>query len=129
MENGKGALAGLSAPHPGRQPVDGLHHAGTGAAHEALVQVRIRMGAGGCERLGTVEIHHCDAHRQFDGGTAEKIALPTNRLIRKNPPFWKYQLPQGTHSVHLKVLNPTSEAEIALHDVIIYGEKPASIMH
>ena len=65
----------------------------------------------------------------IDGGAPETIALPTNRLIRKNTPFWKYQLPQGKHRVLLKVLNPTSEAEIALHDLIIYGDKPMPPRH
>lgn len=65
----------------------------------------------------------------IDAGPAEKITLPTNRLIRKNTPFWKYKLPQGEHSVLLKVLNPTAEAEIELHDLIIYGDNPMLPRH
>jgi hypothetical protein len=65
----------------------------------------------------------------IDDGPAEKIMLPTDRRIRKNTPFWKYQLSQGKHSVLLKVLNPTEEAKIELRDLIIYADKPVSPAH
>jgi hypothetical protein len=65
----------------------------------------------------------------IDGGPAEKIMLPTKSLIRKNTPFWKYQLPRGEHRVLLKVLNPTAESGIELHDLIIYADVPISPRH
>jgi hypothetical protein len=65
----------------------------------------------------------------IDAGHAEKIMLPTNGLKRRATPFWKYRLSQGKHSVLLKVLNPTGEADIQLHDLIIYADKPPSSKH
>ena len=65
----------------------------------------------------------------IDGGIAEKIELSTDSLTRRNSPFWKYRLAQKKHSVLLKVLNPTEETEIELHDLIIYGDKPLSPTH
>jgi hypothetical protein len=73
--------------------------------------------------------HVFSVEMTIDKGPAEKITLPTNRLIRKNTPFWKYQLTPGQHGVLLKVLNPTAEAEIELRELIIYADKPASIKH
>jgi hypothetical protein len=63
---------------------------------------------------------------RIDGKTVETSNLPTNFVIRKYTPFWKYQLPPGNHQVELVVLNPTKEAEIQLESLIVYGDKPSA---
>jgi hypothetical protein len=65
----------------------------------------------------------------IDGRPAGQSKLPTNSLRRKNTPFWKYRLPPQEHTVSLKVLNPTKEAVIELHDLIIYGDKSDPPIH
>ncbi len=60
----------------------------------------------------------------IDGKTAGTSNLPTNYVVRKDIPFWKYQLAPGPHKVEWKVLNPTQKAEIRLDYAIIYGDQP-----
>jgi len=62
----------------------------------------------------------------IDGKLVETSKLPTNYTIRKDPLFWKYQLPNGKHTVRLKVLNPSYKAYIQLGDLIVYSDKPAN---
>jgi hypothetical protein len=61
----------------------------------------------------------------IDGKLIETSNLPTNFVIRKFTPFWRYQLAPGSHKVEWVVLNPTSEAQIELESAIIYADKPA----
>jgi len=63
---------------------------------------------------------------RIDGKLVETTKLPTNFVIRKYTPFWKYQLSPGAHKVDWVVLNPTPKAEINLRTAIIYGDKPVS---
>ncbi len=60
----------------------------------------------------------------IDGVVVETTKLPTNNILRKFIPFWKYQLPMGKHRVQLKVLNPASEASIQLSSAVIYRDRP-----
>ncbi|MBN2410911.1 ADP-ribosylglycohydrolase family protein [candidate division KSB1 bacterium] len=62
----------------------------------------------------------------IDGQLVETSKLPTNYTIRKDPLFWRYQLPIGKHAVRLKVLNPSHKAVIQLDDIVIYSNKPAN---
>ncbi len=62
----------------------------------------------------------------IDGELVETSKLPTNYVKRKNTPFWKYQLPKGKHTVHLKVKNPTENVLVHLNDAVIYDDKPAN---
>lgn len=48
------------------------------------------------------------------------------RLVRRFIPFWRYQLPDGKHTVRLEVLNPTENALVRLNHAIRYGEAPAA---
>ena len=60
----------------------------------------------------------------IDDRLVETIELPTNFTRRRFTPFWKYQLPQGTHVVRLKVRTPTSDASVSLERAIVYGAAP-----
>jgi hypothetical protein len=64
---------------------------------------------------------------RIDGKTAEISDLPTNFVIRKYTPFWKYQLPPGNHKAEWVVLNPTKKAGIKLDSAILYGDKPVQL--
>jgi len=65
----------------------------------------------------------------IDGELVETSKLPTRYQSRKNTPFWKYQLPDGKHKVHLKVQDPSEGVEISLDALIIYGSEPYEPEH
>jgi hypothetical protein len=70
-----------------------------------------------------------EVEMSIDKKMIEKTVLPTNNVQRKNPLFWKYQLSDGKHVVHLKVLNPTKIANIKMNDLIIYKYKATQKKH
>ncbi|MDR1171214.1 MAG: ADP-ribosylglycohydrolase family protein [Bacteroidales bacterium] len=59
-----------------------------------------------------------------DGKPAEIINLPANPLKRRHDIYWKYQLPQGEHTVTFQWLNPVKEASIHFNNVLIYADAP-----
>ena len=61
-----------------------------------------------------------------DGQLVQSPKLPTVYTSRSDNPFWKYNLPQGEHTVKVKVLNPTDKAQVRLTDVVIYSDKPVN---
>jgi hypothetical protein len=64
------------------------------------------------------------ADMSVDDGAVETIELPTNFTRRRFAPFWKYGLPEGKHTVRLKIRNPSSDASVSMERAVIYGSKP-----
>jgi hypothetical protein len=62
----------------------------------------------------------------LDGRKVETVALPTNENRRRFIPFWKYELPDGRHTVRLVITNPTPGATMHLTRAIIYGARPVT---
>lgn len=60
-----------------------------------------------------------------DDRMIETVQLPTNFTRRRFTPVWKYGLADGTHTVRLKIRNPTPDATLGLERAVIYGSKPA----
>ena len=60
----------------------------------------------------------------IDDVLAETVALPTNFTRRRYIPFWKYELPDGTHTVRLKARTIEPGATLRLQRAIIYGKTP-----
>jgi hypothetical protein len=56
----------------------------------------------------------------LDGQLAEKVRLPANHIFRRNEIFWKYPLPEGNHTVKVKLLNPHPDFRLELWDMIVY---------
>ena len=56
-----------------------------------------------------------------DGKLMETVSLPVDYKIRKNEPYWNYQLPEGKHTISFKWLNPEPDVDIELRDIIIYS--------
>ena len=71
---------------------------------------------------GKDHVLQVDVH--IDGAKVETVALPTNEQARRFIPFWRYDLPDGRHTVRLTVTNPTSGATMNLTRAIIYGRAP-----
>jgi len=70
--------------------------------------------------------HDFEAELYIDGEKTETAKLPTNFTTRRHELFWKYRLTNKKHSVRIKILNPTNDAEINTWDYIVYGDKPVA---
>ncbi len=60
----------------------------------------------------------------IDGEFSERVKLPTGFKERRFYLIWEYQLPQGHHTVLLKLKNPTDTADVNLYDILIYDSQP-----
>jgi hypothetical protein len=60
----------------------------------------------------------------IDEAKVDTVELPTNATRRRFIPFWKYELPDGTHTVRLKVRALEAGATLRLQRAIIYGPAP-----
>jgi hypothetical protein len=70
--------------------------------------------------------HVVEVEMYIDGAPVERVSLPTDQTARRFIPFWRYQLPDGKHTVRLEVLNPTGNAYVRLNHAILYGRAPAA---
>lgn len=68
--------------------------------------------------------HVLQVDMYIDGRKVETVALPTAENRRRFIPFWRYELPDGRHTVRLAITNPTSGAAMNLNRAIIYGRTP-----
>ncbi len=59
-----------------------------------------------------------------DDVRVETVELPTNAARRRYIPFWRYDMPDGRHTVRLKVRNPGEGATLVLQRAIVYGRAP-----
>ena len=59
-----------------------------------------------------------------DDKQVETVELPTNFTRRRFIPFWRYQLPDGPHTVRLKVRQQAPGTTLRLQRAIIYGKAP-----
>ena len=62
-----------------------------------------------------------EAELHVDGELVETATWPTNFVTRRFYLFWKYELPDGQHSVEVKILNPSEDANVLLDGITIYG--------
>ena len=71
------------------------------------------------------EAYTLEVEVYIDDERVETTNLPTQYKTRKFIPFWRYELPDGEHTVRLVVTNPSENTYINLQRAIIYGAKPA----
>ena len=57
----------------------------------------------------------------IDGGEAERFTMPVNFRERRHEVAWKYQLPEGKHTVKLKMLNLQVGMWVDLGDILVYS--------
>ena len=67
--------------------------------------------------------HVLTAELFIDDQLIETSDLPTSFKLRKFIPFWRYQLPQGSHTVRLRIVEPNEEAHVRLTRAIVYGQQ------
>jgi hypothetical protein len=70
------------------------------------------------DHVPQVEVH-------VDGKLVETVKLPSNQTTRRFVAFWRYQLPNGKHTVRLKLANPAEGGVVALDYAILYSDKPS----
>ncbi len=63
------------------------------------------------------------AELYVDGKKVETASLPTSFTTRRYELFWRYQLPNKTHQVMVKILNPHKDYEIRASEAVIYGDQ------
>ncbi len=65
-----------------------------------------------------------------DDQLIERIKLPTSWLIRKYEVAWKYDLPEGNHTIKINLVDVPKGYDVQVFDVITYSEKnPGSRVH
>jgi hypothetical protein len=57
----------------------------------------------------------------IDGGEAERFVMPVAFRERRHEVAWKYQLPEGKHTVKLKMLNLQVGMWVDLGDILVYS--------
>ena len=61
----------------------------------------------------------------IDGRLYETIELPTAHTNRRYAPFWAYGLPDGRHTVRVKLRNPLPDQRgLWMERVVVYGSAP-----
>lgn len=58
-----------------------------------------------------------------DGAPAEKIRMPALYRVRRHEIFWRYQLPDGRHTLTVEWLNPRADASLQAAELVVYGAK------
>lgn len=59
----------------------------------------------------------------IDGGEPKTFKMPSRYDHRKHEVAWKYNLPEGSHRVTLKLLNPSSDFTVRADDLITYSSE------
>jgi len=59
----------------------------------------------------------------LDGKLDETVKLPMMNSSRRLEPAWKYQLPEGKHTLKLKWVNNDPKYEYRINDLIVFSEK------
>lgn len=85
--------------------------------------IGVALGGGAYKNVGIEEDYTFDLTLFIDGVEAERFKMPTESLIRRHDIFWKYQLPNGEHTVKIVVNNPKEGYYIQMGDAIIYSDK------
>lgn len=65
-----------------------------------------------------------EAELSVDGKKIGVYNLPTAFKYRRQQLLWKYSLPQGDHTVSIKVLNPNNSYALRSVSYIVYSDKP-----
>src|SRR4051812_3225204 len=65
-----------------------------------------------------------EAELSVDGKKMDTVRLPTAFTTRRYELFWQYGLPNGKHTVTMKVLNPKDDYQLHAYHYITYTDKP-----
>ena len=65
-----------------------------------------------------------EAEMYIDGKKIETAKFPTSFTTRRHELFWRYELPNGKHTVLIRVLNPNPQYALNGYSYIVYSDKP-----
>ena len=65
-----------------------------------------------------------EAELSIDGKKVDTVRLPTDFTTRRYELFWQYGLPDGKHTVTMKVLNSNNDYQLHAYHYITYTDKP-----
>lgn len=89
---------------------------------------RVSMRHIGSEVFGLAELddpYVAQVEIWIDGQIDQRVQMPMKNTDRRLEPAWRYQLPEGNHSVTLRWLNPQKDYLIRLNDLVVYsGQNP-----
>lgn len=68
--------------------------------------------------------HDFKVNLGVDGEVVETATLPTDLSRRRFYLFWRYDLPDGKHTVDLETLNPAENTSVMLTGIVVYGQHP-----
>jgi hypothetical protein len=81
----------------------------------------------GSEVFGLAELddpYIAELKLYIDDQLDQLIRMPMKNTSRRLEPAWKYQLPEGKHTVRMNWLNPGPDYEIRINDIVVYSENP-----
>jgi hypothetical protein len=61
-----------------------------------------------------------------DGKKTESPKLPAAFTTRRHEICWAYDLPNGKHTVRLKINNPSAEHKVNIREAIVFSNKPVN---
>lgn len=79
---------------------------------------------GDASRWGNESRYVINTEMYVDGKLIESPKLPVSFRARRHELCWKYDLEKGSHTVQLRILNPSKEDELKSMEAIIYTDKP-----
>jgi hypothetical protein len=75
-----------------------------------------------CSVTGSDFVALLDAY--IDGNKVEQVKMPYDFTTRKYDIFYKFMLPQGSHLLEIKWVNPDPEFRIYFKSYVVYGDAP-----
>lgn len=67
-----------------------------------------------------------NADLYIDDKKTETLKMPVAFTTRKYDLAFRYDLPKGKHSVHLKITNPSADHKLQVWEAIIFSDKPVN---
>jgi len=71
----------------------------------------------------TLDAYKLNVEFYLDGELSKTMDLPLYFIERAHELYYKYELPDGHHTLKLKVINPHEKVYLQVDDLIVYGKK------
>ena len=81
---------------------------------------------GGAKKEDALEDKGLQLELDIDGEKVEDFEMPTGFAKRKHEVAWKYELPEGKHTVRITLKNPLKGYQVDVNDLIVYTSIPSA---
>lgn len=103
--------------------VESLSFTGNGVVVQySFTRERFGMMFNTSDYVGEVEVY-------LDGNLAETVILPLAYYAQKQELFYKYNLPEGDHTLSFRWLNPDQKRPLIITSYLVYASQPQVINH